>query len=57
MKIVAVDENGNKSDITDLYFFEEEGIHDFNGKGFHENYTFLFIAEKGDVIEGVVTNR
>ena len=30
-------------EITDLYWFEENGVHDFNGEGhWGERYTFRF---------------
>ena len=27
--------------INDLYWFEEEGVHDFEGSGHYSNYTFM----------------
>lgn len=55
MKIKAIDKKTNEEiEITDLYFFEEEGIHDFKGEGFHDNYTFKFVVEPNDIIENAV---
>jgi len=48
--------------IDDLYWFEEEGIHDFDGRGHHSNYIFMWSTElkdknnkdiyDGDIIKG-----
>ncbi len=35
LQIFAVDEDGNREEITDLYWFEENGVHDFGGEGFY----------------------
>ena len=40
LKIYSVDEKGNRFEITDLYWFEEQGVHSFDGEGFHEKYRF-----------------
>ena len=41
IKIFAIDlRTGERFEITDLYFFEEQGIHDFNGEAFYSKYSF-----------------
>ena len=42
--IFVTDEGGNRREITDLYWFEENGVHDFSGEGFGEIfYIELFV--------------
>jgi len=42
IRIKATDKHGVTEEITDLYWFEENFVHDFND----ERYTFEFIIEK-----------
>lgn len=35
LQIFAIDESGERFEITDLYWFEEQGVHDFGGEGLH----------------------
>jgi hypothetical protein len=46
IQIFAIDESGHRQEITDLYFFEEEGIHNWDGETLYgEKYTFeIFIG-------------
>jgi len=54
MKLLATHiKTGERFEVTDLFFFEEEGIHDFNGDGFYEKYTFEFIVEMNDKIKEI----
>ena len=39
--ITAIDKDGVAEEITDLYWFEEHYVHDFND----ENYTFMLNIE------------
>jgi hypothetical protein len=51
MRIFATDKKtGEREEITDLYWFEENGVHDFSGKGHHTDYIFEFKAKEQDVI-------
>jgi len=47
IKIFAIDlRTKERFEITDLYFFEEQGIHDFNGEAFHNTYSFeIFVND------------
>lgn len=41
IQIFATDlQTNERIEITDLYFFEEEGIHDFSGAAFYTTYIF-----------------
>ncbi len=43
------DMNKEWEKITDLYFFEEEGVHGFDGKNVSGNeYEYKFVIEEGD---------
>lgn len=45
--IFATDQHGNKEQITDLYWFEENMVHDWEGDGHGRQYTFeIFIEGK-----------
>lgn len=33
LRLFAIDDDGNKEEITDLYWFEENGVRDFGGEG------------------------
>ena len=48
MRIFATDQNGNKQEITDLYWFEENYVHDFSG---HGRFTIEIINETPAEIE------
>ena len=48
MKIYATGEGDEERLINDLYFFEEQGIRDFNGDAHYSKYTFRFVIEDGD---------
>jgi len=51
MKIIAIDaETGERIEITDLYWFEEQGVHDLMGEAFYDRYTFEFEIERDDVL-------
>lgn len=48
-KLVIVAHNkktGEKTPITDLYWFEENGVSNFNGDGFYADYTFTLEAKE-----------
>lgn len=45
IKIFAVDKNGNRFEIDDLYWFEENYIHNFSDKS-HKGYTFELVIEE-----------
>ena len=36
---------GERFEITDLYWFEQNGVHDWNGQGHNESFTFEFYLE------------
>jgi len=43
VRIFVTDEGGVEYEITDLYWFEENGVHTFDGEGSHgEKYKFRF---------------
>lgn len=43
IRIFAIDKiTGERFEIDDLYWFEEEGVHDFGGEGLYRNYSFEF---------------
>jgi len=51
MKIIAIDaKTGERQEITDLYWFEEQCVHDLTGKAFYDHYTFEFQIERDDVL-------
>ena len=57
IKIYATDEKGSCEEIIDLYWFEENGVHDWSGQG--HNKTFLlevYIAETCIFRNSVATN-
>ena len=43
LKIFATGRNGVEFEVTDLYWFEENGVHDFSGVGHWETYSFRFV--------------
>ena len=44
INIVAIDKQGNREEIDDLYWFEENHVHDFKGDGYYSQYKFeLFV--------------
>jgi hypothetical protein len=43
------DPDGVEEEITDLYWFEEGGVHDFGGEGNGDDYTFRFQIGDHDV--------
>ena len=50
VKIYAKERDAPDEDwkeITDLYWFEENGVHDFDGQGHYERFTFRFVFEPG----------
>lgn len=57
MRIYYMDTNskGTKEpweEITDLYFFEEQMIHNFRGTDVYDNhYVYKFVIQPGDNIE------
>ena len=47
IKIFATNTTTNERfKITDLYWFEENGVHDWNGEGHWDNFTFEFYLEE-----------
>ena len=38
--LFAVSPDGASERIEDLYWFEENGVHGFDGEGIHHNWTF-----------------
>jgi hypothetical protein len=36
---------GERFEIPDLYWFEENGVHDWSGQGHNESFTFEFYLE------------
>ncbi len=41
VQIIAIEKKtGERTEITSLYWFEEEGVHDFDGRGHHYDYDF-----------------
>ena len=58
----AINQNGEVEEITDLYWFEENGVHDFDGKGQSGHYEIItgdglpsdfMSTETSDYIEGL----
>jgi hypothetical protein len=42
----AIDKNtGETHYITDFYWFEEQGVHGMDGRGFHSEYDIAFIYD------------
>jgi hypothetical protein len=38
---------GERKEIDDLYWFEEEGVHDFGGVGHFDRYSFeVYVGEQ-----------
>jgi hypothetical protein len=53
--IIAINsETGERIRIEDLYWFEENGIHNFNGEGFGKKYFFEVEIQMNTDEEGVV---
>jgi hypothetical protein len=48
IRIVATGKRDGSEDISDwLYWFEENGVTDFDGNGHHDNYTFqIYVGGK-----------
>lgn len=44
IQIFAINDKGNREEITDLYWFEENYVHNFEGRGLHANYIFEFFV-------------
>lgn len=41
IEIFVIDKDGERTKIDDLYWFEENGVHDFGGEGhYYEPYLF-----------------
>ncbi len=40
IKIYATSDDGPEIEVKDLFWFEEHGVHDFDGDGFGDHYTF-----------------
>ena len=40
LAIYAIGQKSNRQQITDLYWFEENYVHDFGGKGVCDSFTF-----------------
>ncbi len=40
LQLFAIDSQGRREEITDLYWFEAEGVHDWSGGGHCDTYTF-----------------
>ena len=46
IRIFATSANtGERFEISDLYWFEENGVHDWNGQGHDDRFTFEFYLE------------
>jgi hypothetical protein len=46
IKIFATSENtGERFEILDQYWFEENGVHDWHGHGHNDKFTFEFYLE------------
>ena len=46
LKLFAVDKDtGLRFEIIDLYWFEEEGVHDWRGEAFYSKYYFQFYVD------------
>lgn len=41
----ATDKYGDREEITDLYWFEEEGIHDWHGDGHNGSYRIEIVVD------------
>ncbi len=47
IEIYVTDKTGYRTKITDLYWFEEQGVHDWSGDAHHDKYTLeVFIDGK-----------
>ena len=47
IRIFATSANtGERFEISDLYWFEENGVRDWNGQGHDDNFTFEFYLEE-----------
>ena len=52
MRIYATSKkHGDMFEITDLYWFEENGVHDFDGVGTYDRYSFTFDSRNREVCE------
>lgn len=50
MRIIARSQKtGKEEEITDFYWFEENGVHGWDGKGHHDTYTFRFVLRADDM--------
>jgi hypothetical protein len=48
-RVFATDSQGREEEITDLYWFEENGVHDWGGETYHgEKYSFRFVFSVSD---------
>jgi len=45
ISLFAENELEGRREITDLYWFEEEGIHDWSGKGHHRRYKLTVFVD------------
>jgi hypothetical protein len=46
LRIYATGKDGIEFEIIDLYWFEENGVHDFGGEAFYDQYKFRFVDDK-----------
>jgi len=55
-RIFATDSKGEEQEITDLYWFEENGVHDWVGETYtREKYKFRFlfgVSDKKEISTG-----
>jgi len=45
IQIFAINKEGEREEVSDLYWFEENGVHDFGGEGHFENFTFEILVD------------
>ena len=46
IQIFATNKNGKRFEIKDLYWFEEEGVHTFEGKGsYGQDFVFEIVVD------------
>lgn len=50
IRLFVIDSSGDKQEITDLYWFEENGVRDFGGDAFYDKYTFTMSIDDGEEV-------
>jgi hypothetical protein len=56
LQIYATNKSGHHQEITDLYWFEENGVHDWGGDGVTGKYSFTLFLD-GEPIYPRVSGR